>query len=1092
MKHKRLYLLIAGVFISFSANHAQTRIDPIAGFQNHVPFGKKLPPPAIAPNDIKRSSSNSMNEIAAMKKTPAQPYIEFDTISRKVRFLSPGSEYAQPTFAPFSYTRSGIDSKKDKSFIKSFDITKDINVISSSYPYNYNQNNHPSAFAIMNGVSYFAADDGINGRELWRSDGTAKGTHLYKDLNPGEASSNPSEITVVNNKLVFSAFSAAYGLELWVSDGTDAGSKMLMDATPGPQSSRPVQIVPVGNDVFFLNIPDYTYRPQLWKVNSIDGTGGLLLDAGELSVDAYIYQLREANGLLYFSAGSYMSGMALWRSDGTRQGTFALKNFGFNFFGIKQLTAYKDKVFFSSEDGTGRRLWVTDGTVEGTSLAPGHNNVFLADDYYSSAHLPFTQLNNNYYMVGYTEGYATGLYKYDPAGTSGVQLVKDFPRPPNGYVAIQGDLLLTDGIIYFRIVSSIGGHHDEIWRSDGTSANTTLVKQISSQGYFNQFHPHNGKLFFTRYEQASGYELWVSDGTSDGTGLIKDILEGPDASYPTAFTSINGNLIFNATNEDGSELWISDGTAAGTTVLKNINRHSTHGSYPGSYRGDITTLGSDVIFFADDGEHGREVYRSNGTRGGTIMLKDLNPDVRRSYYPTSLKSKNGFAYFLTNRYEANSFIQSIYKTDGTGAGTTKFIDIAGTSIVTYEVSENGLIYYVSYNSSEGIYEMWRTDGSQPGTFMLAKHIFPSSGMALASGKLYFVAGDAQYGYEVWKSDGSKEGTMMIKDIFNGSNGSYPYSFFPYNNEVYFGAWDGMENYYSFWKSDGSTTGTLKLKALAPSGMYYQGPIFAVSNNILFFSGYDYNAYAYQGNQLWKTDGTAAGTRLVKQINPAGSAEPFNFIDVSGRLFFLANDGEHEHELWTSDGTEAGTRMVKDINPPGYYSNMRAFSSGGGKLFFLKYPNELWSSDGTPENTARVSDDVLDQLTSMDNLVIANQNIYVSAGSYKYGTELFTATIKQKSKALTNIELKAIPELSNTAFKANVFPNPARSFSTLVISGNVQDVGVKLTDIAGRMFWQKRFSNTTLINLPVDKMTSGLYTVTVDNRTEVKTIKLIRK
>ena len=131
------------------------------------------------------------------------------------------------------------------------------------------------------------------------------------------------------------------------------------------------------------------------------------------------------------------------------------------------------------------------------------------------------------------------------------------------------------------------------------------------------------------------------------------------------------------------------------------------------------------------------------------------------------------------------------------------------------------------------------------------------------------------------------------------------------------------------------------------------------NGTLFFSAND----GTNGHELWKSDGTAAGTVLVKDINPAPAtatrepdqrqrhavlhgrrrhvrqravedrrhrrrhrarsrtstpasraATPRNLTNVNGTLFFTANDGTHGSELWKSDGTAAGTVLVKDINP----------------------------------------------------------------------------------------------------------------------------------------------------------------------------------
>ena len=80
------------------------------------------------------------------------------------------------------------------------------------------------------------------------------------------------------------------------------------------------------------------------------------------------------------------------------------------------------------------------------------------------------------------------------------------------------------------------------------------------------------------------------------------------------------------------------------------------------------------------------------------------------------------------------------------------------------------------------------------------------------------------------------------------------------------------------------------------------------NNTVFFT-----SIAHQGNELWKTDGTIEGTKLVRDIRSgSASSNPFYLTNVNGTLFFSANDGINGIELWKSDGTELGTVLVKDL------------------------------------------------------------------------------------------------------------------------------------------------------------------------------------
>lgn len=96
-----------------------------------------------------------------------------------------------------------------------------------------------------------------------------------------------------------------------------------------------------------------------------------------------------------------------------------------------------------------------------------------------------------------------------------------------------------------------------------------------------------------------------------------------------------------------------------------------------------------------------------------------------------------------------------------------------------------------------------------------------------------------------------------------------------------------------------------------------------------------------GVQLWTSDGTPQGTRLMKQINPAGWAFPNSlattFTPFDGKVYFPAQDPDHGYELWRSDGTTAGTQLVVDASPgpsSGALHDLRQPCVAGPNLFFL--------------------------------------------------------------------------------------------------------------------------------------------------------------
>src|SRR5205823_13479346 len=119
-------------------------------------------------------------------------------------------------------------------------------------------------------------------------------------------------------------------------------------------------------------------------------------------------------------------------------------------------------------------------------------------------------------------------------------------------------------------------------------------------------------------------------------------------------------------------------------------------------------------------------------------------------------------------------------------------------------------------------------------------------------------------------------------------------------------------------------------------------------------------------ELWRADGTDAGTTMVKDIYPGYynndpgqpyDSDPSQITDVGGTAFFVATDPVAGYELWRSDGTEAGTALVKDINPGDSGTHIRYLTEFAGKAFFqaddAPYHSEMWSSDGTDAGTMPV-------------------------------------------------------------------------------------------------------------------------------------------
>jgi ELWxxDGT repeat protein len=482
---------------------------------------------------------------------------------------------------------------------------------------------NPSQMVAIGSTTFFAANDGTHGNELWKTDGTPAGTVLVADINPGSAGSNPSDLTSLNGQLYFAANDGVHGTELWKSDGTAAGTVMVADIDPG--------------------------------------SGG-----------SYPGYLTNVNGELFFRANDGTHGLQLWKSDGTAAGTARVSDInpgGNGFSDISNITNVNGEFFFVADDGTnGQALWKSDGTAAGTVmvLAVSYSNGYGYSQNYDPGNL--TNVNGTLFFTDGDGAWdAPQLWKSDGT-TAGTTLVEDFG--PN---ANTSDLTNVNGTLYFAAFGDLS--ETQLWKSDGTAGGTVMVSDINPRGNglydFSDLTNVNGELFFAANDGTHGTELWKSDRTAAGTVLVKDINPGSAGSDPQYLTNVNGELFFAANDgTHGTELWESDGNAAGTVLVADINPGSASSS-PSS----LTNMNGMLLFAANDGVHGNELWQapvgpslalsaaSTPTAGvaDTFTITALNadgtPDTTldgavsiavsdaRAVYPTSVTLTNGTAQF---------------------------------------------------------------------------------------------------------------------------------------------------------------------------------------------------------------------------------------------------------------------------------------------------------------------------------------------------------------------------------------------------------------------------------------------------------------
>jgi ELWxxDGT repeat protein len=161
-----------------------------------------------------------------------------------------------------------------------------------------------------------------------------------------------------------------------------------------------------------------------------------------------------------------------------------------------------------------------------------------------------------------------------------------------------------------------------LWVSEGTAPSTLKLSTAISVG--DDGLVLNGKYIFSGTSAATGSELFITDGTPVGTILLKDIVANAGSSNPMDFMLLNGLVYFTAeTPAEGRELWRTDGTPGGTSLVKDINPGIQGSNAGGDYH--ISAIGNVLIFSAKGNDSGIELWKSDGTSVGTVMVKDINP-----------------------------------------------------------------------------------------------------------------------------------------------------------------------------------------------------------------------------------------------------------------------------------------------------------------------------------------------------------------------------------------------------------------------------------------------------------------------------------
>ncbi|MCB9378751.1 MAG: hypothetical protein H6511_08285 [Holophagales bacterium] len=818
--------------------------------------------------------------------------------------------------------------------------------------------------ATLNDVVYFFVDDGTHGNELWRSDGTALGTYLLRDVCPGLCGSDPayawSAIATAGGLVYFAADDGVHGLELWATNGTAQGTRLVRDIRPGIAPSRPGFFFTHGNQILF-SADDGAHGTELWRSDGTPVGTALVADLRPGGSGGPFSYIQEGPGFLYAGEGSFGTGSGrLFRVDGTPGGNVQLcecVQYGSSLLKWSRFAFLPDgrAVFSGWDPAHGEEPWISDGTPLGTHL--------LAD--------------------------------LDP-GTD--------PSSPGGFVRF-GDKVLFNSYVTSRPLAVSG-----LWSVEAADTTPTEIPLPAdlSPSYGAQFAVIDDRFFFAASSGLDDRELWKL--TELGAERVIDLWPGPESGLPGwAFAyfdmplqELNGELVFAAFDPDhGLEVWKSDGTEGGTERLTEL-APSSDPTYLLAYYGQTEWphLGNRLLFQDWTATQGYRLHRTDGTASGTATLRILDgettsllpaepPGNFSAFNGPDCRARAGTHLVFAADVDAMTQDRRVFSVDATSLAMTE-LPTLGPFFPSFGCTSLGSrALYFSHDASTGA--LRATDGTPAGVEDLyTRPIGPSGYWGSTRRSPFLWHGGSWIGFAAddWIStDGTPAGTQVSSALDGGD------WFASLGDLLLLG---GLE----LLVGDGTAASVVPVRAPGTDEPWSEPEDFARLGDRLLFTA----EHGGLGRELWSTDGTSGGTSLLADVRPGpegsssrfytdlfdGEPEP-HVVALDSRAVYAADDGVHGLELWSTDGTPGGTALLVDLYLGAYPSSPRELRRVGDQVFFVAehplYGRELFATDGTPEGTHLVRDLVPGAESSVPQALTAYKNLLLfSAWTPQFGRE----------------------------------------------------------------------------------------------------------
>jgi len=808
---------------------------------------------------------------------------------------------------------------------------------------------NPSSFGVasqpvwcvrLDNIVFFQTHSTGSLPALWRTDGTPDGTFKLLSLRKPSSSSLLPIFGMVSsgNAVYFDAYDGD-GRKVWKSDGTTADTVPI---TPVLSDSLGVMAV-IGTRVLCR-------VAATGDLLAVDSSGAKQIGTAGFGSEAWI-SWTTFQGRLYVGTPS-----GLWRSDGTSGGTSKVSSMP-----AWNLVSTDSGVFFiGSSTAAGVEPWFSDGTAAGTrmiaDLKPGTDSTFR---FLESA---MARLDGSRVMFLGSNG-ELGVSDGSSSGTRAI-------RAGIATRTLAANFGLLNGSLYFPFDDGVHGR--QLWRSDGTDAGTVRVSDMTPRvdTYFYPIVAGSTRVYF--YSQGPNLrELFESDGTTAGTHIVHQPpakrWSGSSFSVPTIATVGDVAFFSAADTEHGDEPWITDGTDAGTHMIANVEPDTAAWSSP-----DRFFVGADRLYVSGSTDEASVIWRTDGTAAGTVPV--LSAPVNQ--LPEAFAAA-GNTLFLKRPFE-------LWKTDGTPGGYSQIKTFATPLSTGGAAVVDGRVYF-----SDGNIQLWASDGTSAGTVQITTGFDQTNSVVNLAGRAHFVTGRGT----LYATDGTVAGTRSLTEAAGSRGNIGALTAFGGALFTFEGRQETRE--YLLWRF-ATSAGDATILHHFPGDSFCLSPVTAVIGTSMLFSWRDSTS---RNEELWKTDGTAGGTVLVKSFAATIFTSIDKMVSLGNKAVFTADDGIHGKEPWVSDGTPEGTQLLRDIGPGALQAANFGFTVADGIAYFDAddgvHGTELWETDGTPGGTQLVADiEPGAGGSSPASLTRFGDLLYFSAQTTASGRELWAYPLSQ--------------------------------------------------------------------------------------------------